>query len=110
MFRGLESLRVPDDVREAVTRSSTTQNEYTTLDEVIGSTDVLYVTRVQKERFEDPKEYEAIKDAFIVDRAVMSRVRVEKPLLRAGWLFTTATVVALAARARDGGPRRPSRA
>lgn len=70
-----ETLRIPDEVREAVARSSTIQNEYTTLDEVVGSTDVLYVTRVQKERFEDAKQYEAIKDAFIVDRAVMSRVR-----------------------------------
>ncbi|KAK6435646.1 Carbamoyl-phosphate synthase [Oleoguttula sp. CCFEE 5521] len=35
--------------------------------EMIAKTDVLYVTRLQKERFEDPSLYEEVKDTFVVD-------------------------------------------
>lgn len=36
------------------------------LEDVIAETDVLYVTRVQKERFSDPEEYEALKLRYVV--------------------------------------------
>ncbi|KAK6431601.1 Carbamoyl-phosphate synthase, partial [Oleoguttula sp. CCFEE 5521] len=35
--------------------------------EMVAKTDVLYVTRLQKERFEDPSLYEEVKDTFVVD-------------------------------------------
>ncbi len=39
---------------------------------VLGQTDVLYVTRVQKERFERVEEYERVKGSYVVDSALMS--------------------------------------
>ncbi len=45
------------------------------LEEAARSCDVLYVTRVQKERFEDAKEYEAVKGAFVVDAELLARTR-----------------------------------
>jgi aspartate carbamoyltransferase catalytic subunit len=33
--------------------------------------DVLYMTRIQKERFEDPAEYERLKGSFILNRALV---------------------------------------
>jgi aspartate carbamoyltransferase catalytic subunit len=36
------------------------------LEPVISKTDVLYVTRVQKERFDDLQDYEEVKDAFVI--------------------------------------------
>ncbi|KAG5219930.1 bifunctional pyrimidine biosynthesis protein [Salix suchowensis] len=45
------------------------------LDEVLADTDVLYVTRVQKERFESEREWQQVKDAYRVDHAVLSRAK-----------------------------------
>ena len=39
--------------------------------QLVGQSDVLYCTRVQKERFMDLKLYEKVKDSFIVDKSVM---------------------------------------
>jgi aspartate carbamoyltransferase catalytic subunit len=46
-----------------------------TLDEAAASCDVLYVTRVQKERFEDPKEYEKAKGLYRIDKALLERTK-----------------------------------
>lgn len=45
------------------------------LDEVLDETDVLYVTRVQKERFTSEEEWEKVKDLYRVDHAVLSRAK-----------------------------------
>lgn len=42
---------------------------------VLPELDVLYVTRVQKERFPDPAEYEKVKDAYRIDRAFLEGAR-----------------------------------
>lgn len=49
--------------------------EVATLEEAAATCDVLYVTRVQKERFSDPAEYEKVKGAFVVDAALLQRTR-----------------------------------
>src|SRR5438105_2688210 len=41
------------------------------LDEVMRDSDVLYVTRIQKERFPDPQEYEEVAGSYRVDEAVL---------------------------------------
>lgn len=43
--------------------------------EVVGRSDVLYCTRVQKERFEDLEEYERLKNSFVVDGAVLKHAK-----------------------------------
>lgn len=40
--------------------------------EVISKADILYMTRVQKERFTDPAEYEKVKDIYILNRTMLS--------------------------------------
>ncbi|KAK0234695.1 Aspartate/ornithine carbamoyltransferase [Armillaria nabsnona] len=47
------------------------------LEDVLHHTDVLYVTRVQKERFETEAEWMQVKDAYRVDHAVLSRAKEE---------------------------------
>ncbi len=49
--------------------------ETATLEEAAATCDVLYVTRVQKERFGDLREYEAVKGAFVVDAALLARTK-----------------------------------
>lgn len=57
-------------------------------DDVIGDLDVIYMTRIQKERFVSVKEYKALKDSFVLDPNVMKRAKtsaiVMHPLPRVG--------------------------
>jgi aspartate carbamoyltransferase catalytic subunit len=66
-----EILRMPQEVMGEVAERNVPQAEYSSLEEVLPETDVLYVTRVQKERFEDPANYEKVKGAYVIDPAVM---------------------------------------
>ncbi|KAI9271510.1 hypothetical protein BDA99DRAFT_556747 [Phascolomyces articulosus] len=70
-----ESLQMPKEVIEEVERAGVKQNFYTSLDEVIGETDVLYMTRIQKERFSSEEEYKNVKDAFILNNDVLSKAK-----------------------------------
>ncbi|KAI9498172.1 hypothetical protein BDB00DRAFT_867822 [Zychaea mexicana] len=70
-----ESLSMPKEVMEEVERSGVKQNVYNSLDEIIGETDVLYMTRIQKERFASEEEYKNVKDAFILNNDVLSKAK-----------------------------------
>lgn len=83
-----EILRMPREVMDEVAAKGIPQSEYATLDEVLPQTDVLYVTRVQKERFEDPSEYEKVKGAYVITPEIMKTAKKEMivmhPLPRVG--------------------------
>lgn len=69
------ALAMPREVKAEAARRGVAQYETTDLQQVLPTTDVLYVTRVQKERFSDPAEYEAVKDAYIVNNDVLTRAK-----------------------------------
>ena len=83
-----EILRMPSELIEELNAKGIEQKEYTTLDQVLPATDVLYVTRVQKERFTDEAVYESVKSAYVIDPKVMKaakeRMIVMHPLPRVG--------------------------
>ncbi|KAH7398476.1 hypothetical protein BKA66DRAFT_566075 [Pyrenochaeta sp. MPI-SDFR-AT-0127] len=67
-----QSLGMPSGVRDALKsrgQLNIISNELTA--DIIASTDVLYCTRVQKERFPDAATYEQVKDAFVIDNKVL---------------------------------------
>ncbi len=70
-----EILRMPKDIMDEVAEKGLPQSEFSSLDRVLPETDVLYVTRVQKERFEDAAVYEKVKDAFVITPEVMKAAR-----------------------------------
>jgi aspartate carbamoyltransferase catalytic subunit len=66
-------LRLPDYIKEEVLNASNTPfTEVSSLDEAIGSLDILYMTRVQKERFFNEEDYIRLKDCYILDKEKMS--------------------------------------
>ncbi len=69
------SLRMPREIVEEIAQAGIPQKEAVHLDEVLAETDVLYVTRVQKERFKDPAAYEQVKDFYIITPEVMARAK-----------------------------------
>lgn len=68
-------LKMPKEVMDEVNEKGISQNEFSSLDAVLPETDVLYVTRVQKERFENADDYEKVKGAYVVDPAIMQAAK-----------------------------------
>jgi hypothetical protein len=66
---------MPAEVKDAASRAGVQWNEYHNLDDCIAKSDVLYATRVQKERFESEAEYEAVKDMFIINNDVLAKAK-----------------------------------
>jgi len=51
--------------------------------EVISDIDVLYVTRIQKERFPDESEYEKVKESYVIDKTFVSKMKENSIILHA---------------------------
>ncbi len=87
-----EILQMPDYLVEQVEAAGIPQQATTDLESVLPETDVLYVTRIQKERFENPAEYDAVKDSYVITADTMSRAKdtmaVMHPLPRVGEIAT----------------------
>lgn len=77
-----DELRLPDYIKHDVCdRQGVNYREVATIEEVIGSLDVLYMTRVQKERFLDEEEFERVKDSFVLDCAKMEGAKEKMAVL-----------------------------
>lgn len=81
-------LAMPDDVLAEVSERNVPQQQHTALEEVLADTDVLYVTRVQRERFHDDDVYASVKDAYTITPELMQGAKtgmiVMHPLPRVG--------------------------
>ena len=75
VFVSPEILRMPKDVLEVVNATGHSYKETEDVHDCISDVDVLYVTRVQKERFTDLAVYEELKDHYVVDPALMSKAK-----------------------------------
>jgi len=60
-----DTLKMPDAIKKSLSSSKIKFKESSNL--IFNDCDVIYATRIQKERFPDPLEYEKVKDAFILD-------------------------------------------
>jgi len=83
-----DNVRIPDNVKKYMDEKGIRYAETNDLNSVAGSIDVLYQTRIQKERFPSVEEYEKASGKYIVDAELMDRMRkdaiVLHPLPRAG--------------------------
>ena len=64
-------LRVPEYIRENLTKAGAPFKEVTKLEDVMSDLDILYTTRVQKERFFNEEDYIRMKDSYILDKRKM---------------------------------------
>jgi len=70
------SLEMPAEITEELRQGGADVDAGDDLAAAMGESDVVYVTRIQRERFEDPAEYERLKGSYVVD---MPMVRQAKP-------------------------------
>jgi len=68
-------LKLPSSVKRFIKESQLEYHQYTELDEVIPKVDILYMTRIQQERFSDPLEYERVKNAYILRNKMLDGAR-----------------------------------
>jgi aspartate carbamoyltransferase catalytic subunit len=75
-----EALRIQENIlKEIKTKISVTEKQ--TLDEILPEIDVLYVTRIQRERFPDPAEYTKLKGAYRVDQKTLENAKKDMIIL-----------------------------
>ena len=81
-------LRMPEYLVDEVDTAGIGQMQTTSLESVLDDTDVLYVTRIQKERFENSSDYDQVENAYVVTANTMKyakeRMIVMHPLPRVG--------------------------
>jgi aspartate carbamoyltransferase catalytic subunit len=85
VFVSPQSLSMPSETK-AQLEGKIAWSESVDLESVIGELDVLYATRIQKERFPDEMEYKKVANSFVVDDALLAKsketLRVMHPLPR----------------------------
>ncbi len=86
-FVACNELRMPEEFRTFCDQNNIDYTEYTDFsEEVINSSDIIYMTRVQRERFSDLMEYERVKDLYNLHNAMLDNskdnLRILHPLPR----------------------------
>jgi aspartate carbamoyltransferase catalytic subunit len=61
-----EELKLPSAVKKYIKDAGLDYHQYTDLNAVMDKVDILYMTRIQRERFSDPMEYENVKNSYIL--------------------------------------------
>jgi aspartate carbamoyltransferase catalytic subunit len=75
IFISTPKLKMPQYIKDILNANSCPFEETSSLDDVIGRLDVLYMTRIQEERFDSREEYLAQKDAYVLDTKKMRHAR-----------------------------------
>jgi aspartate carbamoyltransferase catalytic subunit len=70
-----DTLKMRREVLQAIKERKITVTERSNLDKIVPLVDVLYVTRIQKERFPDPAEYAKVKGSYRIDLESLSEAK-----------------------------------
>lgn len=85
-------LKMPSTIIQYIKNAGLEYHEYTELEEVIPHSDIIYMTRVQRERFPDPLEYEKVKNSYILRNDMLDnskpKCRILHPLPRVNEIHT----------------------
>jgi len=71
IFVSPEALRMPVEIVSRLKERGIGITETEDLNEGLRACDVLYMTRIQRERFDDPSEYDRLKDAYVLTRVML---------------------------------------
>lgn len=87
-----EELKLPSSVKMSIKNAGLKYYQYTEIKDIIPTADIIYMTRVQRERFPDPLEYERVKDSCILSADMLqgckSNMRILHPLPRVNEIAT----------------------
>ncbi len=69
------SLKMPEVIKKDLKRQGAIVRETTRIEDVVEEVDVLYVTRIQKERFPDPGEYQKLAGVYRISEELLKKAR-----------------------------------
>ena len=75
IFISPPTLRMPKEIGEKIESQNGQFTETESLGEAMAKLDVIYMTRVQKERFTNTSDYEKVKNAYVLDRELLNRAK-----------------------------------
>lgn len=76
-----QELQVPDYVKESMTEAGAEWIETESLEEAMPQLDILYMTRIQRERFFNEEDYVRLKDTYILDLDKLSNAKEDLTIL-----------------------------
>lgn len=92
VFVSPPELRMPAEYRSLLDSNGLKYSELTEIEGALSDVDILYMTRIQKERFNDPMEFERVKDAYVLRAQMLDNVKdtmkILHPLPRVGEIAT----------------------
>ena len=74
-FTSPTELEMPQEYKEFLNEKKIPFRETTELEQYLNDTDILYMTRIQQERFTDPVEYEKVKNVYSLNKSMLGSVR-----------------------------------
>ncbi|MBQ5609826.1 MAG: aspartate carbamoyltransferase [Rikenellaceae bacterium] len=81
-------LRMPEEYKQFLRDKGLEFTETTEIGDAINEADIVYMTRVQRERFTDPMEYERVKNVYVLKNSMLDNtkdnMRILHPLPRVG--------------------------
>ena len=81
IFTAPEELKMPKEYKQFLDSKGIEYIETTSIDEYLNDCDILYMTRVQQERFTDPMEYERVKDVYTLSAGMLTDVKQNMKIL-----------------------------
>lgn len=92
-FVSPKSLAMPEYIYNELKKEKIKFSLHENIEEVINQVDILYMTRIQKERFADQMDYQKVKDVFVLKEKMLNKVkqnlRIMHPLPRLNEIETT---------------------
>ncbi|MFT3738980.1 MAG: aspartate carbamoyltransferase [Breznakibacter sp.] len=91
-FVAPDELKMPEEYKFFLQQKGIPYYEYKDFENIIDKADILYMTRVQKERFADPMEYEKVKNTYVLRNCMLKQtkenLRILHPLPRVNEIHT----------------------
>jgi len=75
IFVSPKSLKMPAEITADLRSRGAEIEETENVEKALSVSDIVYVTRVQRERFENPEDYEKVKGVYVINREMISRAK-----------------------------------
>ena len=74
-FISPDELKIPDEYKLFLDNKGIKYYEHSDFSEIISRADIVYMTRIQKERFSDPMEYEKVKNSYVLHNYMLNNTK-----------------------------------
>jgi aspartate carbamoyltransferase catalytic subunit len=80
-FISPEELKMPEEYKLYLDNAGLKYYEHTDITDIVSKADIIYMTRVQRERFSDPMEYEKVKNVYVLRNSMLKNTKPNMKIL-----------------------------